>query len=151
MFSGLSPNAGLPCRASRRKVAAPYQRPIKQSLKRCTLSCPTWLRSSVASGSSPPTLARHICASDEGSGLFRLTFCAALHGAAAAIRHKTSTMVLISPSNSGYAAIGKTGANLDRVTQITLRRGKRSHLHDAGNESEAGQRLDNHASALVGR
>jgi hypothetical protein len=36
--------------------------PIRQSLKRCTLSWPSWLRPSVASGSSLPTIARHICA-----------------------------------------------------------------------------------------
>lgn len=81
-----------------------------------------------------------------------MTFCAALHGAATAIRHKTSTMVLISPSNSGYAAIGKTGANLDRVTQITLRSWQTvSPYMMQGTRAEAGQRLDNHASALVGR
>jgi hypothetical protein len=47
--------SGRSATASRRKAAAPHQRPIKQSLKRCTLSCPTWLRPSVASGSSLPT------------------------------------------------------------------------------------------------
>src|SRR3954451_5426573 len=36
--------------------------PIRQSLKRCTLSWPSWLRPSVASGTSLPTITRHICA-----------------------------------------------------------------------------------------
>ena len=52
------------------------QRPIKQSLKRCTLSWPTWLRPSVASGSSGPTIWRHFSASDVRSGCF----CGALRG-----------------------------------------------------------------------
>jgi len=33
-----------------------------QSLKRCTFIWPSWLRPSVASGTSLPTIARHICA-----------------------------------------------------------------------------------------
>jgi hypothetical protein len=61
-----------------------------QSLKRCTLSWPTWLRPSVASGSSLPTNARHIFAND---GL-----CAAREGVAKAMRESISTIVFISLS-----------------------------------------------------
>jgi hypothetical protein len=50
----------LPPRALAHRVLGSF--PIRQSLKRCTLSWPSWLRPSVASGSSLPTIARHICA-----------------------------------------------------------------------------------------
>jgi hypothetical protein len=62
--------------------------PIKQSLKRCTLSCPMWLFPSVPSGSSLPTNARHSFSNDD--------LCAAYEGAANAMRENTSRMVLIS-------------------------------------------------------
>src|SRR4029079_2433034 len=54
-----------------------YLFPIKQSLKRCTLSWPTWLRPSVASGSSGPTILGHFFESDVRSGCFCGCFCAA--------------------------------------------------------------------------
>src|SRR6476660_4247155 len=62
--------------------------PIKQSLKRCTLSCPMWLFPSVPSGSSLPTNARHSFSNDD--------LCAAYEGAANAMSENTSRMVLIS-------------------------------------------------------
>ena len=71
------------------EAGAPYRRaPIKQSLKRCTLSCPMWLFPSVPSGSSIPTNARHSFSNDD--------LCAAYEGAANAMRENTSRMVLIS-------------------------------------------------------
>src|SRR6476661_9925820 len=74
---------------SETECGAPYRRaPIKQSLKRCTLSCPMWLFPSVPSGSSLPTNARHSFSNDD--------LCAAYEGAANAMRENTSRMVLIS-------------------------------------------------------
>ena len=82
---------------SETEFGAPYRGPpIKQSLKRCTLSCPMWLFPSVPSGSSLPTNARHSFSNDD--------LCAAYEGAANAMRENTSRMVLISGSPRGFCA-----------------------------------------------
>ena len=86
----------------RTECGAPYRRaPIKQSLKRCTLSWPSWLRPSVASGCSLPTNARHSFSNDD--------LCAAYEGAANAMRENTSRMVLIS-NLQGVSALVMSGS-----------------------------------------
>src|SRR5262245_3129348 len=58
-----------------------------QSLKRCTLSWPSWLRPSVASGTSLPASWRHTFSND--------LLCAAKEEEPKATRESTTTIILI--------------------------------------------------------
>src|SRR5262245_5617992 len=88
-----------------------------QSLKRCTFIWPSWLRPSVASGTSLPASWRH-CFSNEG------LLCAA-EEVASVMRESTSKIVLIIPSrllrsrerDCGHLSFQRSRADVKYVTQ----------------------------------